>query len=1112
MASEVWLDDKATIVVLPSGQQGIDLLALAESWVEIGLLAPAFWIQPENVKIAKDAPPAILTSVIGTLDDKSLARIDVDLFEQLARDNLKTIRLVKVRSATPKRHIDELQDQIVAGIEDYLNVAMPARDKRLNDMNVASPLEVITLLCPSTEFNAMDTLSRELRGHGVVFVAATEDRSSPWSTDAFVRDGKRFDGFMMMHIATAGGLWNGLPISSQELGKGENITSQGVWVTRVFLSGVLTDSLSRRVAAEVLQDAGDASVIADYAPAGTSFIEDVNQDQYVDMLIEHLMGLEDAVLTYRRVSDREASSKANWGFWRSVGDYFAFSWQKYLRIPHWAWRYVRNSASRRLERKLYGPDGDVTVNAELNEENLDIRDRELLGSFETVTRTAEEAQVAMRAPVRLAQVRSTPELWSKIRSMLFASLDGGHDSLEETYRFPKLEKTIRPIFRSVTALFSDPDEAWSFPEGTAVPDGIPRSFSWSTLEDAFSASETLESWLHEAESSLDEASRALVNGDGIRQAKRDELKSLSEKLRTAGALIRDEHGVEKAITLAQAAKLQTIYQTGDHIPEPVVVDETPASDEWAPPADQVDESADAPDIQVNRPASSSEDDSISVPPGSHLDDLSFDIVAGLRVRKTLEAELKAQVKENASLEAEVTRLTSALETRKSVIQSFTDWIHASERSLIWRVRKLMQAERTKVSEAYAQLQVDISALTPTTPGELIKLRRSFHKSLMVAWPLILGIGVLVGLIIILPKSAFNFLPYLLIADIVAVIIMYLSASVVYYRGWSIFERQVKNEITRLENVRVDFINAREEEARLEVIHRQTTEWLELLARTLHHPWHVRPSWLVSGLQALDTSALPFAMRVAQANDNDQASRSILRDRALRSLLTPGWREDAFSALVENVGQLAGRGGDTMSLDALDRDLPHATNGARELLKKHLDNTLALEAVARARLSPIIMDLQTNAMAVARPSVVHVDDNPLTQLNNDIQGIDLQVTATPWAEFLEHSLTRGDGGPDPVTPLSVLSINPAQVVDGAHENVRSFALMPEHVQKRLNSNKLNGLKTEIYDGAFVRPLDAVLRVDFVGPLGEDALRIWSNTPGKATKRTEMPNSTEEFESL
>ena len=333
MSTSIWLESKASIILLPSGEQGKELIELAENWAEVGLLGPALWVHPEQITLQDSAPPLIQATVVGVLPDKSLVKIDVDLFEQLAREDLDVIRLIKLRSATPSRESDAVQDDIVKLIDDYVNFAMPAPDRRMSDLEARSVLDVITLICATTEFKAQKRLTQQQRGSGVTILAAPEDRSSPWSTDAFVRDGDRFRGFMLMHLSTVAGIWNGLPVGTMELAESDRPAGSGIWISRVFFSGVLTDGLARRVAADILQDASQPTQSLEFAPTGTAYIEDSVLDEYIQWMVTYMMTLDDAVLTFRLNDVPEPPAQVNIGILTQLAHFLAFAGHKFIQIP-----------------------------------------------------------------------------------------------------------------------------------------------------------------------------------------------------------------------------------------------------------------------------------------------------------------------------------------------------------------------------------------------------------------------------------------------------------------------------------------------------------------------------------------------------------------------------------------------------------------------------------------------------------------------------------------------------------------------------------------------------------------------------------------------------------
>ena len=57
---------------------------------------------------------------------------------------------------------------------------------------------------------------------------------------------------------------------------------------------------------------------------------------------------------------------------------------------------------------------------------------------------------------------------------------------------------------------------------------------------------------------------------------------------------------------------------------------------------------------------------------------------------------------------------------------------------------------------------------------------------------------------------------------------------------------------------------------------------------------------------------------------------------------------------------------------------------------------------------------------------------------------------------------------------------------------SYAMFPEHVAAGIPPQTLANMTYTAYDGKNVRPLDAVVRIDIAGPLGDHDIRMWEDT--------------------
>ena len=469
----------------------------------------------------------------------------------------------------------------------------------------------------------------------------------------------------------------------------------------------------------------------------------------------------------------------------------------------------------------------------------------------------------------------------------------------------------------------------------------------------------------------------------------------------------------------------------------------------------------------------------------------------LRTRKTAQMEAVPEL-ERQSLAAQDEGVL-----RQKVLEEYREWLATTDRSLLSKLGSRMDRAVALGQADLLGFQNGLESLQPHQTGTLSSLRTKFHKTLLVIHSILItlaGIVAAIGWGLWSPVNdqaardlGGSILFWTAVITPAVLILSLLLVLIPYHRKWAAFERSVEIQLTNLERIEKGTKVCRGEIQRMTALHSQTIRWLKILATVTHTPWQIRPSWLESGLKTLDLDSLPFAMRVAQADDGDQASFATLVDSAQTKLEQAGWRRQAFERLIAGIQNVTGRSGRAFSLEALDQDLPHATNNSRNHLEKYMSDNDILQQVAVQYLKPIIEELQSKAMATARPEVVQAENDPLLEVRGDIEEIDEYSNRQKWDDFLSHTLTLNNGETDPVTALSVMSIAPEQIMGGEHQNVSSYALVPEHVYSKLDPALSAGLIKRTYDSKVARPLDTVIRVDVVGPLSLRALRLMSGAP-------------------
>jgi len=460
----LWNDSGLTIVVLPSGEQGDRLYEVAKLWTELKMLAPAMWVREELLDPIVSGPPKQTAIVLGNKLGGAIEEVNVDLFQQLARQPLGIVRLLVVRSAIPNIDFDDKQDSLVSLLSKYLDWSMPARGGGSEVIESVTSFVKLNLLTAPTDYSAQDGARYVNHLFNANFVAATEDRATPNSGDAFVRYDQstlKFAGFTMMHVASLGALWTGLPQGTYELVKPGVWMGDKVFVSRVFLSAILTDGLARRASSRVLDSAGNAnSGFVDLSVGlpieGTFPIADADYDAWVAWMVGESFTFDGSVLRYRAAGAADESKSRDLTVWGQILEFFRFCGDKLLRVPYFAMLWLYRGLVKALNATFQGGNRGASSIAE-PEERMDKRDQILLNKLASVQETKAKADAALVSPVTPSHVRSTPELWNKLRRLVFGMLDGSN---LEQFNVPKADAGW-PIFYKVSAVFNDPSEKLS---------------------------------------------------------------------------------------------------------------------------------------------------------------------------------------------------------------------------------------------------------------------------------------------------------------------------------------------------------------------------------------------------------------------------------------------------------------------------------------------------------------------------------------------------------------------------------------------------------------------------------------------------------------------------
>jgi len=511
MAAKRWGDSGMTIVLLPDGEHGEALLSVAKQWTEMKLLAQAVWIKPEFLEETEKNPPRQRAIVIGADRDSEPVEVEVDLFEQLARQQLLTVRLLVVRSVSESLEFDVEQDKLANLLEKYVTVALPLPISAGYDREKYTQFVRLNLIAAPTEHESTEGGKLVTGRFNANFVAAAEDRSAPLAGDAFIRhdpDKKRFAAFTMMHVATIGALWSGLPQGLYELLNPSGPGGSQLYVSRVFVSAILTDGLARRASTRVLRRVGDPAMGAiDFSSElpveGTYQIPDADRDKFVESMVNLTFEFDDNKLSYRPSPEAERVQTLLQTFDQQANSFFIFAWDKLSSIPRHMIRGIHRGIANTMNTLLHGGQDTGFSSIKMPEEFYDPRDRTIMEKREQIGKEKERADIAIASPVAPSDVRSSPELWENIRQLVFGMLDGSN---LEKFGYPEGENGW-PIFYRVSDLFADPAAKIQI---DALDDNN-FSLSWSRGADALGVIQDISKENLELQQEMDQALREVID-------------------------------------------------------------------------------------------------------------------------------------------------------------------------------------------------------------------------------------------------------------------------------------------------------------------------------------------------------------------------------------------------------------------------------------------------------------------------------------------------------------------------------------------------------------------------------------------------------------------------
>jgi hypothetical protein len=207
--------------------------------------------------------------------------------------------------------------------------------------------------------------------------------------------------------------------------------------------------------------------------------------------------------------------------------------------------------------------------------------------------------------------------------------------------------------------------------------------------------------------------------------------------------------------------------------------------------------------------------------------------------------------------------------------------------------------------------------------------------------------------------------------------------------------------------------------------------------------------------------------------------------------------------------------DTVSVEALDKDLPHQSNNSRALVSGYLNFSAGiapvataktkrragqeitqatitddyLVAAARKKLFGLIETTQSQLLSNIHPRVEQLIFDPLQELQDSESGLDTGDNSQSWQDFLAGSL-----GIDAIETVALgpLTFTVAGRMAGASENPMTYVLAPKRLEKKLPRVENPELVSTVLLGDDKpRAVEMVVRIDVSKPVQLNQLRVFAD---------------------
>ena len=426
----------------------------------------------------------------------------------------------------------------------------------------------------------------------------------------------------------------------------------------------------------------------------------------------------------------------------------------------------------------------------------------------------------------------------------------------------------------------------------------------------------------------------------------------------------------------------------------------------------------------------------------------------------------------------------------AVQEEFVDWVDERRASYAWKLVERLRGYREKLNSNEATIRAFAAEETVLEFGFAEKTRKWFMKRFMlnfiISWVTIIILYLLhrsagsisswvtenvsnagwqkfLQLLIenLIGPGFWNVLGYIFGLSLAH----FIGLLFAYSRRNSEYSQHVAEESARTLAMDNGIHDVREARERIDSLHPQVPQVLEVLSLGLHNPWKVNEEALLFSGSIPDASKLPASVEIAVPTISKSSPvYEELVYRTMNEIQIPGWRSEAFTRVIQKLSNSLGFGHNDMALRELDED--QRRSGKRQLLLNIGSEKEAFERIGDELVENLTATTQEKILPTVQPVVATLKPNPLVDL--ELTGSLLKDDSEEISRW-EVKLSEIAGH---AAPWSSETFSTAGAANKKHESLESVFLASDRVQ----GLAAKGIEAHADVRPGSRPFEVSIRVD------------------------------------